>query len=331
MSSRRNLFALGAAAVLAGAVIVERKWRSADDPVRPEHLRLPDGKPLSVHTDDGAVIAATVAGEGPTVVLAHGYTNGRAVWSPVAHRLVESGHRVVLYDQRGHGESTVGVDGYTVARLGSDLRAVLEAGDVRDAVLVGHSMGGMTVQAFAATHPDVLAERVKGVVLVSTTSHGLADPRMQRTAPAVLGSSQVDRVLRAPGAHALMRGVVGRNVRKGHLTLARDLFVATPPESRVGFFNAMQEMDLREGLSALTVPATVLVGTRDRLTPRAMGQALADALGVDLVTFADAGHMLPLEHPDEVARIIRDHALSSRSSGEGNRVVTTAPPNHSSN
>jgi non-heme chloroperoxidase len=331
MPSRRTLVAFGATAAIVAAVATERKWKSADDPVLPDHLKLPDGKPLAVHTDDGAVIAATVAGEGPTVVLAHGYTNGRAVWSPVAHRLVESGHRVVLYDQRGHGESTVGADGYTVARLGSDLRAVLEAADARDAVLVGHSMGGMTIQAFAAAHPGVLAERVKGVVLVSTTSHGLADPRLRRTAPAVLGSARVDRVLRAPGGHAFMRGVVGRNVRKGHLTLARDLFIATPPETRVGFFNAMQEMDLREGLAGLTVPATVLVGTRDRLTPRPMGQALADALGVELVTFPDAGHMLPLEHPDEVAEIIRDHALSSRSSGEGNRVATTTPPSQSSN
>jgi len=331
MPSRRSLIAFGATAAIVAAVVTERKWKEAHDPVRPDHLTLPDGKPLAVHTDDGAVIAATIAGEGPTVVLAHGFTNGRVVWSPVAHRLIESGHQVVIYDQRGHGESTVGADGYTVTRLGSDLRAVLEAADVRDVVLVGHSMGGMTIQAFAASHPDALAERVKGVVLVSTTSHGLADPRLQRTAPALLGGKRIDRVLGAPGGHALMRSVVGRKVRKGHLTLARDLFVSTPPESRVGFFNAMQEMDLREGLSALNVPATVLVGTRDRLTPRPMGQALADALGVDLVTFPDAGHLLPLEHPDEVATIIRDHVLSSRSSGDGKREVTTTPPNHSSN
>ena len=330
MPSRRSLLAFGAAGVIVAAVATERKWKSAHDPVLADHLRLPDGKPLAVHTDDGALIAATVAGEGPTVVLAHGFTNGRLVWAPVAHRLIESGHQVVIYDQRGHGESTVGADGYTINRLGADLRAVLEAADARDAILVGHSMGGMTIQAFAAAHPDALAERVKGVVLVSTASHGLADPRMQRTAPAVLGSTRIDRVLRSPGGHAFMRGVVGRNVRKGHLTLTRDLFVATPPETRVGFFNAIQQMDLREGLARLTVPATVLVGTRDRLTPRPMGQALADALGVDLVTFADAGHMLPLEHPDEVARIIRDHALSSRSSGEGNRVVTTTSPNQPS-
>lgn len=330
MPSRGKLAAFGAAGVIVAAVATERRWQAAHDPVLPDHLRLPDGKPLAVHTDDGAVLAATVAGEGPTVVLAHGYTNGRVVWSPVAHRLVESGHQVVLYDQRGHGDSTVGADGYTITRLGSDLRAVLEAADVHDAILVGHSMGGMTIQAFAATHPDALAERVNGVVLVSTTSHGLRNPRMERPAVRTLGGAGIDRAMRAPGGHALLRGVVGRNVRKGHLTLARDLFVATPKESRVGFFNAMQDMDLREGLAQLTVPATVLVGTRDRLTPRPMGQALADALGVDLVTFPDAGHMLPLEHPDEVAKIIRDHALSSRSSGEGNRDVTTTSPNHSS-
>src|SRR5258708_39879308 len=118
MPNRRRLIALGAASAVVAAAVTERKWKAAHDPVLPEHLQLPDGKPLSVHTDDGAVLAATVAGEGQTVVLAHGFTNGRAVWSPVAHRLIGTGHQVVLYDQRGHGESTVGADGYTVTRLG---------------------------------------------------------------------------------------------------------------------------------------------------------------------------------------------------------------------
>jgi pimeloyl-ACP methyl ester carboxylesterase len=89
-------------------------------------------------------------------------------------------------------------------------------------------------------------------------------------------------------------------------------------------------MDLREGLASVTVPATVLVGTRDRLTPPAVGRALADGLGVPLVTFAGAGHMLPLEEPDELARLIADQALSSRSNGDGNRVVTRTAPSHSS-
>ena len=330
MPSRRSLLALGAAGIVAAAVATERRWKAAHDPVLPEHLRLPEGKPLSVHTSDGATLAATVAGDGPTVVLAHGWTNGRAVWSPVAHRLVELGHQVVLYDQRGHGESTVGADGYTIARLGADLREVLEAVDAHDAVVVGHSMGGMTIQAFAARHPDDLAARVRAVVLVSTASHGLGNPRAARAAEAVLGSRHLDRAMRSRAGHALVRGAVGRTVRHRHLVLTRDLFVGTPAETRVGFFSAIQAMDLRDDLASVTVPATVLVGTRDRLTPPALGQALADQLGVPLVRFLDAGHMLPLEEPDEVARVIADQALSSRSNGDGNRVVTATPPSQPS-
>ena len=61
------------------------------------------------------------------VVLAHCYTGSRGVWAPVARRLVDKGYRVVLWDQRGHGASTVGSDGLTIDRLGEDLREVLES------------------------------------------------------------------------------------------------------------------------------------------------------------------------------------------------------------
>ncbi len=307
MRARRVALGVGAVAT-AGAVAAwraERRWSAAEDAIRPGDLELPDGKPLRVTTDDGAELVGTVSGEGPLVVLAHCWTGSRTMWAPVAHRLLEADHQVVLYDQRGHGESTVGGDGFTIPRLGADLTAVLEAVDARDAVLAGHSMGGMTIQSLVAHHPEVADDRVRGIVLVATAASGLSRGRTDALGVRIIGSRALERAMRSRAGHVLVRGTLGRSVRRNHLVVTRDLFVACSPEARAGFLGAMQTMDLREGLAHIGIPTTVVVGSRDQLTRPSLAAELVDAIPeARLVTIPDAGHQLPLEAPDEVTREI---------------------------
>src|SRR3546814_12470541 len=91
--------------------------------------------------------------------LVHCWTGRSSFWATVARRLVLAGHRVVLYDQRGHGLSTPGDLAPSIDAIGNDLHAVRTAVDARDAVLVGHSMGGMTIQFYAALHQSGRASR----------------------------------------------------------------------------------------------------------------------------------------------------------------------------
>ncbi len=309
MKARTVALGLGAAAV-AGAVAAhraDRRWTSALDPIGPDELELPDGKPLTVTTDDGAELVGTVSGDGPLVVLSHCWTGSRTMWAPVAHRLLAQGHQVVLYDQRGHGDSTVGDDGFSIPRLGADLRAVLEAVDARDAVLAGHSMGGMTIQSLAAHHPEVVDERVRAIVLAATAASGLGRGRGRGdlAGQRIIGAAALERAMRGRAGHALVRGTIGRDVRKAHLVVTRDLFVACPPAARSGLLAAMQTMDLRDGIAAIGVPTTVVVGTHDRLTPPARAADLVDAIPeAELVTLPGAGHQLPLEAPDDLADLI---------------------------
>lgn len=301
--------AVGAAAV-GGAVALQRadaRWATAPNPTRREELLLPAGDRLTVETDDGARLAVTVAGRGPTVVLSHCWTGGREVWAPVAHRLLRRGHRVVLYDQRGHGSSTTGDDGFTIPRLGADLRAVLEALDARDAVVAGHSMGGMSVQSLVAHHRAAMAGRVAGLVLVATAASGLSQGRRDRRLTRAVASRAVDRALGGRFGHALVRGTVGRSVVRDHLVTTRDLFVACAPATRSGCLSAMQTLDLREGLADLDVPTAITVGTRDLLTPVSRARELARLLPhARFEVHEGLGHMLPLEAPDEVADLIAD-------------------------
>jgi non-heme chloroperoxidase len=301
------------AAVLAVARKTDARWAAADDPCADHECILPAGEPFTVRTDDGAELAGAVSGPPDatmTVVLAHCWTGGREVWAPVAHRLLRSGCRVVLYDQRGHGSSTTGEEGFTMPRLGADLRAVLEHTDVRDAVLAGHSMGGMTISALAAHHPGVVEQRARALVLVATAAAGLGrGGRLDRVGQRVVGGAALARAMRSRVGHALVRGTVGTSVARNHLVMTRDLFVACPSEARSGWLAAMQQMDLLEGLARVGVPTTVLVGTRDLLTPPRLATQLVDAVpGAKLVTLHGKGHMLPFEAPDEVAEAISSAA-----------------------
>ncbi len=295
-----------ATAAAAGAVGIEVARRATR---RAEPEEALDGRAFSITTGDGAVLAATDAGRGPLVLLSHCYAGARAVWAPVANRLVATGHRVMVWDQRGHGESTVGADGLTIDRLGEDLAEVLEAVDARAAVIAGHSMGGMAVMALAGLHPDVVADRARSLVLVSTAAQlGTFVP--SGGVGALLGSPIATMVTGSAVGPLVGRVVHGPGMSWPQLVTGARLYSRTSPKSRAAFIRSMGKMDLRPGLFDCEVPAVVVVGEDDRLTPVRNAVDIAAHLpDADLIVIPHAGHMLPFEAPDRLAEIISAMAV----------------------
>ncbi|HEY5153915.1 MAG TPA: alpha/beta hydrolase [Acidimicrobiales bacterium] len=286
-----------------------RRWARAGDPTGGDPLGLPDGERLTVTTADGAELSTLVAGpdEGPVVVLSHCWTGDSRIWAPVARRLVDQGCRVVLYDQRGHGRSTIGSDGLTIEALGSDLHSVLETLDLHDVVLAGHSMGGMAVQSFAINHASACRQRVIGIVFVATAAGGLRlGGPSDRLGSAAVSSPRVARLMSDPRlGPRIVRSGVGRHPARSHLDATLETFLGTPPEVRAGFLRSILAMDWYPRLAEVDVPAVVMVGTWDRLTMPRLGRRLAEGLpDAELVVIPGAGHMLPFEEPDLVAERI---------------------------
>jgi non-heme chloroperoxidase len=267
--------------------------------VRPatQAVRTPDGSLLAVWDIEGA------APDAPAVVLPHCWGCSHEIWLPVTRRLHEQGYRVVLYDQRGHGESTRGTAPLSIDTLAHDLALVLEAADVRDAVLAGHSMGGITIMSLATHRPDVLRERARATVLVSTAAKTIGDASARRAqvAGGFIASPVVTRAMNTRNGHLLVRGVFGTDPVRSHMVLTRDLFAGCDGPVRGEFLVSLATMDLLDGIATIDVPTTVMVGTRDTLTlPKKADQIVATVPGARLITLKDRGHMLPLEDPDAV-------------------------------
>jgi pimeloyl-ACP methyl ester carboxylesterase len=319
---------VGGAATAAAATVALRRWERADQPDDRRFAALPGACEDSVDSTDGARIAFAVAGpkdgaSNRTIVLAHGWTNDRRVWEPVACRLVASGHRVVLYDQRGHGASTVGSGGLALEALADDLRAVLERLDTTGAVVAGHSMGGMAAQVFVTLHPEVARHRVGALVLVATACErvGTGRPFPDEWARRVIAHRRVEQAMTARGLSPfLVRRTFGRNVCRAHLDSVCEMFVATPGDVRAQALTAMTALDLSAVLGDVDIPVTVVAGSRDRLLPPPNARRIAQLVpGARLVTYEGTGHMVPLEEPDRLARLLAEIAKTHTQSADAPR------------
>jgi non-heme chloroperoxidase len=268
-------------------------------------------------TPDGGTAHVLEVGEGRPVVLVHGVTLQGEVWAPLMHLLADR-FRVVAIDVRGHGRSAVGTEGVGRVAAARDLASVLEQLDLRGVILGGHSMGGMIIGELCAHHSDVVAERVAGLVLMNTAvSHFVPGG----VVPAAQSLRRRADARAATGRR--MPRVVGDNDRS--LLATRVAFGARPSGAAVEQVRRMgEQVDLRyyvplwadlldydgeAALEALDIPAVVLVGSRDLLTPPAMARRIVAHLAHgELHIVPGAGHQLMQERPREVAGFISDLA-----------------------
>ena len=265
--------------------------------------------------DVGSIFTAS-RGEGPTVLLSHGVTLASRVWVKQFAELPEQGVRVVAFDHRGHGESSVGDTGHSIDNLGWDVRTVVEGLDLRDVVIVGHSMGGIAVEAFAIQHADVVRERVAGIVLLSTMARTqVSNSRgLLAISEFAVGAFNLAGFMERPElGTALARIGFGRNPQSSHVELTRQLLASCPPETTRAATLALLGLDFTDDLPKIDVPTVVACGTRDRITPYPESRRIAELIpGARLETYPDAGHMVMLERTEQFNELILDLVRGER-------------------
>jgi non-heme chloroperoxidase len=324
---RRTMLFLSAgvaAGVAVGAAIARRRSRSEEDHVTVTYAG-PTGRVSdalfdvpddtiegTVPTGDGGTLHYLERGSGRPLVLLHGITLRADVWAPQLHQLADR-YRVIAVDLRGHGGSVAGTSGYGMGPLGDDVAAVLEGLDLRDAVVVGHSMGGMGLMQFCGAHPDVLGSRVAGLVFMATRAHQVVPPHLRRAAVRVAEGRQavVDAgrpLPRPPGlGPRVVRPAFGDRPARRAVAIVADMVESMDDSALLTSARGLLDHDARIALQATATPSLVLVGSRDLLTPVGSARHLAGLLpNTRLVLFPRAGHQLMQERPDGVARAIDD-------------------------
>jgi pimeloyl-ACP methyl ester carboxylesterase len=324
----RTLSAVGAATAAAVGVAVERRHLRAvaRDPDYARLTRPLGGRPLRIVSADGTELHAEAFGppEAHTVVLAHGWTERLSFWGPVITRLTARGQRVVAYDLRGHGRSALAVENdYSLDRFGEDVAAVLDAALDPDsphprATVVGHSLGAMSIVAWAGAH-DVttqadaaalvntgLGELVAGSLLFGEFARWMNHPRVGR---AVLGIGAPLVPFSSPVSQALIRyAAFGPSATDGDVAFYERMLIDCPADVRAACGVILSDLDLWSAVAGLAVPTLVLAGDRDRLTPPEHGRRIAEALPnpAGLIVLEQTGHMGPLERPQEIVEALAE-------------------------
>ena len=358
MNTRRSLAyaagGLGAAALAAVAtgVAVERrvvKARKAGA-AQADRLGVLHSDPVEVTCDDDVVLHAEVDEVAPyadsrtarrrrarndlTLVFVHGYALNLDCWH-FQREAFRGKHRMAFYDQRSHGRSgRSDRDHATIDQLGDDLGRVIETVAPKGKViLVGHSMGGMSIIAFAERHPTTFAKRVSGVALIATTAGGLRPHRtVSRWIPDGVGELVAPRLIaalarapelvdsaRRPGSNigflvADMFAFGSKDVPAAEVEFLDEMLAGTKFDVLAEFFPNFTQLDKFAALTAFAqVPTTIICGTKDKLTSIGHSRKMAEQVpSATLVECEGAGHMVIFEAREQVNEAIEALMESAR-------------------
>lgn len=327
--------AVGAAAgIAAERVVIGRPLRRGETPGGRLGLGQLRGEAQLVQLDDGVELHVEVDEPHPssqwrglTVVFVHGYALNQDCYH--YQRLALRGSaRLVFYDQRSHGRSGRGIaDSASMGQLALDLQSVLAAvAPTGPVVLVGHSLGGMTILELTRRSPQLFGERVLGVALMSTSAGKMSDVTLglpafaarslRSLAPSVLQIGRRTTQLLERSRHlssdlaVLVTKVYAfsSDVPVELVDFSLEMINATPIDVLAEFLPALGEHDVFDSLGVLDgIETLVLVGAQDLVTPVGLSRMLVQGVpGAELEVLDPGGHLIMLERPDDVNGFLID-------------------------
>ena len=251
-------------------------------------------------------VAYTDEGEGTALLLLHGYCGSRHYWDDVLP-LLRSEYRVIAPDARGHGETQATEGAYSMEQLAEDASLLLDALHVKQAFVLGHSMGGYTALAFAEKYPSQLL----GLGLLHSTTY--PDDENGKA-----GREKVAQRIEAEGIRGHIDDLIPKLFAPAHRTsmpdkleLARRIGYGTSPLGAIGGALGMKERpDRLSALEQARVPVLLLAGEADGVIGPEK-RFPASGPNVKSVLLSGAGHMGMMEAPEAFADAILDFVRSS--------------------
>lgn len=225
-----------------------------------------------------------------TLLLIHGAGGAHLSWPAALRRLPQTA--VYALDLAGHGRSQP-PGRSTIEAYTQDVLDFITTLKLENVVVLGHSMGGAIAQMVGLAEPT----GVVGLVLVGTGAK-------LRVSPTILAAIQDDY---ETAVAQLNQFYWGGNQDPNIASANHRSMLACPPEVMLNDFLACDQFDLRDRLAQITLPTLVLSASADQMTPPRFGQFLADQLPqAEFALIQQAGHMMTLEFPEQVAQLVGD-------------------------
>lgn len=245
----------------------------------------------------GVTLQYTDEGSGEPVVLLHGFPHSAELWTPQRAAL-GGNYRVIAPDLRGHGRSDLPHGAVSIDLYADDVVALMDELGIGEATVGGLSMGGYVLMALLRRRPD----RVRAVMLMATKAPG--DTEAGKQARNDMIALAQEEGAGAVADRMLPRMVTARTRAENPdlVEFVRSMMAATSVEGIVAAQSAMRDRpDSTPTLAGLQLPALILVGQEDELTPPAEAEAMHRAIaGSRLEVIPDAAHVLNLEQPEAV-------------------------------
>ncbi len=237
-------------------------------------------------------------GDKPSMVFANSLGTDFRIWDKVAARLAHD-YRIIRYDKRGHGLSEATPAPYAMTDHVNDLAALMDERRVKQAVVVGLSVGGVIAQGLAAIRPDL----VRALVL-SNTAHKIGTTESWNARIAAVGKDGLGSI--ADNVMKLWFTPAFRDPANAEFIGCRNMLLRSPLEGYLGTCAALRDSDLTESTRALKIPALCIGGDQDGSTPPDLVRSMADLIrGSEFRIVADAGHIPCVEQPAAVASLIQ--------------------------
>jgi non-heme chloroperoxidase len=262
----------------------------------------PKGKEEYITCGDGTKLRVLTAGTGKTVVLAHGFGGTIRDWNLVFEKLVAKGYHVIAFEQRGHNKSIEGTDGIGSKPMAGDYKAVLEHFDVKNAVLVGHSMGGFLAIRFMIDYPEVAKTRLKSVLIMASFAGDVSkDNDQNKLQIPLIEKGYINTIFSNKALGTLFSATLIGKPYGAIVQTSLDNFKLQNYQKLVPILMAFVNENYYARLNEIPVSGTILVGTADKTTPSFHSTNLSKGIkGAKLEYIEGKGHLLNWEAPDKV-------------------------------
>ncbi|OQY05625.1 MAG: hypothetical protein B6I20_00875 [Bacteroidetes bacterium 4572_117] len=252
----------------------------------------------------GADIVYTIAGQGKTIVLLHGYLESKEIWGSFAEKLSES-FKVIIPDLPGHGESTL-IDGdLTVEQIAESVKSILDKEKINKCTFVGHSMGGYAALGFLDLFPEMLA----GLSIFHSSPYADTEEKKQNRDREIniIRQGKKAQVYTAHFPNTFAKQNVEKH--KNEIETCKKVAQSMPDEAIIAALEAMKARPDRSGLLYGTkVPIQYIIGEKDNFIPMEILSKLQLPDNSEVVVLENSGHMGFIEEKENALEAIRGFA-----------------------